>query len=128
MRDKSHNSILMFTKIDIYSYVHLGKDKSTHVLHFYPAKLKIKDFDIHLFSDKGDPMVYLISACMDKFGKIRTFFLVADILTVQLGSLREGFQKKKPANYPHFVDKGGGSPQMWISDWGGSSDVDKKIP
>ena len=40
---------------------------------------------------------------------------------------REGLTKK-PANYPHFVDKGGG-PRMWISDGGGgSSHVDKKIP
>ena len=23
---------------------------------------------------------------------------------------------KKTANYPHFVDKGGGGPKMWISD------------
>ena len=41
--------------------------------------------------------------------------------------LREGFNKQKTANYPHFVDKGGG-PQMWISDGGeGSSHVDKKF-
>ena len=26
---------------------------------------------------------------------------------------REGFQKN-PANNPHFVDNGGGGPQMWV--------------
>ena len=33
-----------------------------------------------------------------------------------------GKGKKKTANYPHFVDKGGG-PQMWIRE--GSDNVDK---
>ena len=31
------------------------------------------------------------------------------------GWIREGFHKKKAANYPLLVDKGGG-PQRWISD------------
>ena len=40
--------------------------------------------------------------------------------------LPKGRVKKNPANYPHFVDKGGGL-QMWISNGGGGSlDVDKK--
>ena len=39
----------------------------------------------------------------------------------------KGRVNKKTANYPYFVDKGGG-PRMWISDGGGSPHVDKKIP
>ena len=40
--------------------------------------------------------------------------------------LREGLTKKT-ANYPHFVDKAGGSPNVDNEGEGGSPHVDKKI-
>ena len=39
--------------------------------------------------------------------------------TFRRSAVREGF-KKNPANYPHFVDKGGGH-RMWISEGEGGS-------
>ena len=40
LRDKSHINRVLFTKINMYSFDQIGKDKSTKGLHFYPAKLK----------------------------------------------------------------------------------------